>query len=127
MIIFKSINKLNKEVNFKAKIGFVPTMGALHKGHISLIKHSKKKCKKTIVSIFINPSQFNKLNDFKNYPKKIKEDISILKKLKVDYLLSPKPNEVYRNKNYKKIKSINKKERWLYAIYRLCILEAKYV
>tara|TARA_B100000579_G_scaffold142812_1_gene115932 strand:- start:1320 stop:2132 length:813 start_codon:yes stop_codon:yes gene_type:complete len=117
MIIFKSINKLNKEVNFKAKIGFVPTMGALHKGHISLIKHSKKKCKKTIVSIFINPSQFNKLNDFKNYPKKIKEDISILKKLKVDYLLSPKPNEVYRNKNYKKIK-LTKKNKILCAYYR---------
>ena len=62
MIIFKSINTLNKEVNFKANIGFVPTMGALHKGHISLIKSSKKICKKTLVSIFINPSQFNKKN-----------------------------------------------------------------
>ena len=59
MIIFKSINKLNKKDNFKANIGFVPTMGSLHNGHISLIKSSKKKCKKTIVSIFINPSQFN--------------------------------------------------------------------
>ena len=56
MIIFKSINKLNKEVNFRAKIGFVPTMGCLHKGHISLIKSSKKICKKTLVSIFVNPS-----------------------------------------------------------------------
>ena len=63
MIIFKSINRLNKEVNFKANIGFVPTMGALHKGHFSLIKSSKKKCKKTLVSIFVNPSQFNKKND----------------------------------------------------------------
>ena len=64
MIIFKSINKLNKEVNFKANIGFVPTMGSLHKGHISLIKLSKKKCEKTLVSIFINPSQFNKKNEY---------------------------------------------------------------
>ena len=58
MIIFKSLNRLNKEVNFKANIGFVPTMGSLHKGHILLIKSSKKICKKTLVSIFINPSQF---------------------------------------------------------------------
>ena len=104
MIIFKSINRLNKEVNFKANIGFVPTMGALHKGHISLIKSSKKICKKTLVSIFINPSQFNKANDFKNYPKNLKKDIAILKKLKVDYLLTPKVKEIYRNKKNSKIK-----------------------
>ena len=117
MIIFKSINKLNKEVNFKAKIGFVPTMGALHKGHISLIKYSKKVCEKTIVSVFINPSQFNKINDFRKYPKKTKKDISILKKLKVDYLLSPESKEVYRNKKYKKIK-LTKKNKIMCAYYR---------
>ena len=89
MIIFKSINKLNKEVNFKANMGFVPTMGSLHNGHISLIKSSKKKCKKTLVSIFINPSQFNKKNDLRNYPRNLKKDIKVLKKLKVDYLLIP--------------------------------------
>ena len=117
MIIFKSINKLNKEVNFKAKIGFVPTMGTLHKGHISLIKYSKKICKKTMVSIFINPSQFNKINDFKKYPKNIEKDISILKNLKVDYLLTPETNEVYRGKKYKKIK-LSKKNKIMCAYYR---------
>ena len=65
MKIFKSINKLCKEVNFKANIGFVPTMGSLHKGHMALIKNSKKKCKKTLVIIFVNPTQFNKKIDFK--------------------------------------------------------------
>ena len=89
MIIFKSINKLNKEVNFKAGIGFVPTMGSLHKGHISLVKNCQKKCDKTLVSIFINPSQFNKKTDYKNYPRTLDKDIKILRRLKVDYVLVP--------------------------------------
>jgi len=117
MIIFKSINKLNKEVNFKANIGFVPTMGALHKGHISLIKSSKLKCKKTLVSIFVNPSQFNRVNDYKKYPKKLNKDIKILKKLKVDYLLIPKIKEIYKNKKNMKIK-ISKKDKILCAKHR---------
>ena len=79
MKIIKSINRLNKEVNFKANIGFVPTMGALHDGHLSLIESSKKKCNKTIVSIFINPSQFNNIVDYKKYPKNLSRDLKILK------------------------------------------------
>ena len=117
MIIFKSINKLNKEVNFKANVGFVPTMGTLHKGHISLIKSSKKLCEKTLVSIFINPSQFNKRNDFKNYPKNLKKDIKILKELKVDYLIIPTINEVYKNKKSNKIK-LKKKDEIMCAFFR---------
>ena len=117
MIIFKSINKLNKEVNFKANIGFVPTMGALHKGHISLIKSSKLKCEKTLVSIFVNPSQFNKTNDYKKYPRQMSKDIKILKKLKIDYLLIPKINEIYKNKKNMKIK-IDKKDKILCAKFR---------
>jgi len=117
MIIFKSINKLNKEVNFKANIGFVPTMGALHAGHISLIKSSKLKCKKTLVSIFVNPTQFNKSHDYKKYPRKLSKDIKILKKLKIDYLLIPKISEIYKNKKSMKIK-IAKKDKILCAKYR---------
>ena len=117
MIIFKSINKLNKKVNFKANIGFVPTMGSLHKGHISLIKSSKKKCKKTLVSIFVNPSQFNKKSDLRKYPKNLKMDIKILKSLKVDYILIPKTKEIYKNKNDKKIK-LNKSEKIMCALHR---------
>ncbi len=117
MIIFKSLNRLNKEVNFKANIGFVPTMGSLHKGHISLIKSSKKICKKTLVSIFINPSQFNKVNDLKNYPRNLKRDIMILKKLKVDYLLTPNVSDIYRSKKNTKIK-LNKKDKIMCALYR---------
>ena len=117
MIIFKSINKLNKEVNFKANIGFVPTMGSLHNGHISLIKSSKRICKKTLVSIFINPSQFNKSNDLRNYPRNLKKDIAILKKLKIDFLLIPNVAEVYKKKKDKKIK-LNYKDKILCAKYR---------
>ena len=104
MLIFKSINKLVKYVNFKESVGFVPTMGALHAGHISLIKKSKVNCKKTLVSIFINPSQFNNLKDLTKYPKKLSNDIKILKKLKVDYLLLPKEKDIYPSKTSKYIK-----------------------
>ena len=92
-------------------------MGALHDGHISLIKRSNSICKKTLVSIFINPSQFNKKNDYKKYPRKIETDIKILKKLKVDYLLIPKVSEVYKNKNNMKVRLI-KKDKVLCAKYR---------
>jgi len=117
MIIFKSINKLNKEVNFKANVGFVPTMGSLHHGHISLIISSKKNCKKTLVSIFVNPSQFNKKSDLQNYPKNLKKDILILKKHKVDYLLIPRIKEIYKSNKDKKIK-LSKKDKIMCAIYR---------
>jgi len=117
MIIFKSINKLNKEVNFKASIGFVPTMGSLHKGHISLVRNCQKTCDKTLVSIFINPSQFNQKTDYKNYPRKLDKDIKILRKLKVDYVLIPNIKEIYSKNTPKKI-SINNKYKVLCGKYR---------
>ena len=117
MIIFKSINKLNKELNFKANIGFVPTMGALHEGHVSLIKKSQKKCKKTLVSIFVNPAQFNNKKDYKKYPKNIQNDLKLLNNLKVNYVLIPLIKDVYGNKGKKKFK-ISKSNKILCAKYR---------
>ena len=117
MIIFKSINKLNKEVNFKASIGFVPTMGSLHKGHISLVKNCQKTCDKTLVSIFINPMQFNRKSDYKNYPRTLDKDIKILRKLKVDYVLVPTTKEIYSRNTPRKI-SIKKKYKVLCGKYR---------
>ena len=61
-------------------------MGAIHEGHLSLIKKSNTLCNKTIVTIFINKPQFNKKNDFKKYPRRIKKDISILKKAKINFI-----------------------------------------
>ena len=117
MKIIKSINQLNKEVNFKANIGFVPTMGMFHNGHISLIESAKKKCNKTIVSIYINPSQFNKKSDHKKYPRNLSSDIKILKRLKIDFLLLPNKNQIYKKKQSMKLK-LNIKDKILCAKYR---------
>ncbi len=95
MKIISKKSDLFKFVNNEKKLGFVPTMGALHKGHISLIKKSIFQCNKTIVSIFINKPQFNRKNDFKSYPRILKKDISQLKKLKVDYLYIPTSKQIY--------------------------------
>ena len=89
MKILLSKNDLNEAFKDVSNLGFVPTMGSLHKGHVSLIKKSLNESDKTIVSIFINPKQFNNYNDYKNYPKNTKKDLSILKKLKVDFVYLP--------------------------------------
>ena len=108
---------LNEALYGISNIGFVPTMGSLHKGHISLINKSLKECNKTIVSIFINPKQFNNKNDFKKYPRNYKKDLSILKKLKVNFVYIPKKNHIFKSKNQKKIKLL-KKDKILCAKYR---------
>ena len=99
-------------------IGFVPTMGGIHEGHLSLIQKSIKSNKKTIVSIFINPKQFNDIEDFKSYPSNIKKDLAILKKIKkLDFIYIPKFKDIYDNKKQSNIK-INKKDKILCAKYR---------
>ena len=117
MKLIKHITDLNKAVNEEKELGFVPTMGNLHKGHESLIKKSKKKCKKTIVSIFINPTQFNNKKDYKTYPKSLKKDLKILKKLKVNYVYLPTVSQVYKKIEKSKI-SLKKSEIILCAKLR---------
>ena len=95
MKIFKDKHTLQKEILKTKGTSFVPTMGGLHKGHISLIKQSKKSKYKTLVSILENPKQFNKKSDFKSYPRNTKKDIKLLKKLKIDYLYFPKFKDIY--------------------------------
>ena len=116
MEIIKNIFDLNKAIKSFKNYGFVPTMGGIHKGHISLIKISQKKCKKTIVSIFVNPTQFNKKNDFNKYPRNLKQDIKVLKRLKVDYLFIPNSREIYKSKK-KSIKLLSS-DKVLCAKYR---------
>ncbi len=76
-------------------IGFVPTMGALHLGHVSLIKKAKAKNDIVVVSIFVNPTQFNNKADLENYPNTLKEDIEILKKEECTVLFNPSVKEMY--------------------------------
>ena len=92
-------------------LGFVPTMGGIHKGHISLIKKSISQCHKTIVTIYVNKQQFNKKKDFLSYPRELNKDISAIRKLRVDYLYLPKTKELYPSGYNKKIKinSLKKK------------------
>ena len=99
MKLIRQITDLNKAINKENDLGFVPTMGSLHKGHQSLIKISKKLCKKTLVTIFINPTQFNDKDDYKNYPRNLSNDLKILKKLKVDFVYLPTINQIYNKKN----------------------------
>ncbi len=103
MKIFKNKYKLKKEILNIKNISFVPTMGGLHKGHISLINRSKKFNGKTLVSIYINPKQFGDKKDFLNYPKNLKKDILILKKLKVNFVYIPNFKDIYSLKTKNKI------------------------
>ena len=109
MKILLNKQTLNRKIRLFDDIGFIPTMGGIHQGHISLIKRSKKLCNKTLVSIFVNPKQFNNRNDFKTYPLNIKKDLSTLKKIKgIDFVFIPTFKDIYETKKKSKIKIYNK-------------------
>ena len=114
MKLIKQITDLNKAINKEKELGFVPTMGNLHKGHEFLIKTSKKLCKKTLVSIFVNPTQFNNKDDYKTYPRNLNKDLKILKRLKIDFVYLPTINQIYKNKKLPKI-TLKKSQKILCA------------
>ena len=101
MIIFHTTEQLktflNKAKNAQKTVGFVPTMGALHQGHISLISIAKQQCDVVVCSIFVNPTQFNDLNDLKNYPRTIEADCQMLEKANCDVVFIPEVLEMYSN------------------------------
>ena len=77
------------------KIGFVPTMGALHEGHISLVTRARKECDVVVASVFVNPTQFNDKNDLRNYPRTPEADAAMLEAAGVDLVLFPSVEEIY--------------------------------
>ncbi|WP_104760717.1 pantoate--beta-alanine ligase [Helicobacter cetorum] len=96
MQVLETIIALRKyRKGLKESVGFVPTMGALHKGHVSLIERSLKENAHTIVSIFVNPTQFGANEDFNAYPRVLEKDLSLCKKLGVNAVFVPKADEMY--------------------------------
>ena len=98
MYIFTSKTDLQQHLatfSDEKSIGFIPTMGALHQGHLQLIKESKKQCNTTVCSIFVNPTQFNNSTDLANYPNTLKADLEKLEKLACDIVYTPTIDDLY--------------------------------
>lgn len=106
MIVFDNAEELTEEV-LKLKlagksVGFVPTMGALHQGHLSLVEIAGKECDIVIVSIFVNPTQFNNPDDLKRYPRTLESDIKMLETTAAKIVYAPGVDDVYPNSETKK-------------------------
>lgn len=80
---------------YRSGIGFVPTMGALHAGHRSLVERARRECATVVVSVFVNPTQFNDKTDLKNYPRTPEADLRLLEEVGADYVFMPSVEEVY--------------------------------
>lgn len=105
MFIFEDLNqwKQHRLALSSAHVGFVPTMGNLHLGHLSLIERAKRENDYTVVSLFINPTQFNNPEDFNYYPRTLEADSALLKKANVDVCLLPSQHQIYADNFHYKI------------------------
>ena len=110
-MIVKKINQLKKIISsqLNKKIYFVPTMGNLHDGHLSLLEYAQKKKQFLIVSIFVNPLQFDSRKDFTKYPRTIKNDLKILKQFNIDMIFLPENNFSKENLSTVNIESLTNK------------------
>lgn len=122
MIIFKSADQLSAYLGEQKasgeSIGFVPTMGALHNGHLSLIDQSKKHNTVTVCSIFVNPTQFNNKEDFKHYPITVEKDAEQLLKSGCDVLFLPTVEEIYPSNFQPRHYELGRLEHILEGFYR---------
>lgn len=95
-VLVKTISQMvDISLKIKGTIGFVPTMGYLHKGHLSLVEAAKKDADIVVVSIFVNPAQFSPNEDLSQYPRDIDSDVKLLSELNVDYIFFPQESEMY--------------------------------
>ena len=101
MLVVKTINELRSELNKiddSSDIGLVPTMGALHQGHMSLLEKALSENKKVVVSIFVNPTQFNNSEDLEKYPKTLENDINLISTISSEIIVfAPSVSEIYNN------------------------------
>src|SRR3989304_7762647 len=99
MLIFVKVEELKtallKTRQEKKAVGVVPTMGALHEGHLSLIKKSLEDNDLTVCSVFVNPAQFNEKTDYTNYPRNLNKDLQLLEKAGCDIVFTPTEHEIY--------------------------------
>ena len=91
----KTIQEIGNNWDAGKRIGFVPTMGYFHQGHLSLVAEANKQSEITVVSIFVNPSQFGPNEDFDSYPRDMQRDLELLSNYKVDYVFSPSSEQMY--------------------------------
>jgi pantoate--beta-alanine ligase len=117
MFIFYHLQELQNHLNIVQKrqktLGFVPTMGALHQGHLELVKRSKMENDFTVCSIFVNPTQFNDAADLEKYPRTLENDSILLKSVNCDIIFAPETGEIYTNEELNLKKSGLEDKSWM--------------